>query len=88
MVKTTQNEKRYAEQWVHRYVNSPSVAFSILQYSRLMVWLNGDTFDMIARDEGVTTQAVARSVKRDLQAVLAFAKANDKDYTNNITSNS
>lgn len=74
---TTKAEKAIAEQWVHRYVNSKH-QLSIRQYTRLMCWLGGDTFKEIAAADGVTEQAIANSVRRDLKKVQKFAKENDK----------
>lgn len=48
---------------------------TVKRYFRLGKWLNGDTFEVIAREEGVTKQAVGQTVRRDFKEILAFAKS-------------
>ena len=77
MHKTSQQEKDEVLRWIDKYVqNSPIL--TIRQYKRLACWLAGMTHQQIADEEGVSHQAVAQSVKRDVKKKLEFAKTYDK----------
>ena len=73
----TTDDKEQAQTALPNYIKAPESRLTIEQYMRLNMWLEGSTYKQIAADSGVTVQAVAHSVRRDLKKVLAFA--NDKD---------
>lgn len=73
------SEKEKIITHVHKYVNARQ-PLTLIQYTRLMRWLEGMTFKTIASDDKVSEQAVAYSVKRDCSRIKKFAEINDKYY--------
>lgn len=75
---TSKEERDLIRAALQRYIRDTS-SLTLLQYSRLMLWLNGDSVAAIAEDEGVSAQAVGASVKKTAIDILAWAKADLDD---------
>ncbi len=74
---TSNQEKQLVNKWLQRYARA-NQSLTVIRYVRIMRWLYGETYQQIAEKDGVTAQAVAHSVKRDVKKILEFAKENDK----------
>lgn len=68
----SKNGKLAVLEQLNQYVQSGG-NLTAWQYKRLTMWLNGYTYKEIAAEEKISTQAVAFSVKRDLQKVQDYA---------------
>jgi len=72
MPNTTKEDKALVERFLHAYIHNGS-QMSVKQYERLTRWLNGETFVFIAQREGVSKQAVAKSIRQEFLNIKAFA---------------
>lgn len=69
----SREERAQSSVYLSRWVNTPGAdKLTIKQYQRLTMWLYGQTFKQIAKEEGVTPQAISQGVGRDYKKLQAY----------------
>lgn len=74
MHNTNRAEKIIVQTWIDRWVRD-TPKLTVQRYQRVAGWMGGLTYKEIGDMEGVSFQAVARSVKRDVKLIIEYARA-------------